>query len=155
MKILVAYDSYFGNTEQVARAIGGAIDPQHQVSITRISELKPEQLQGLDVLLVGSPTRAFSASDATKAFLKGLPAGSLQGVKVAAFDTRMDVKKAPGILRFLAGIFGFAAAPIAAQLQKKGGTPLGEPQGFMVKDTEGPLDEGELQRAAEWGMSIA
>ncbi len=155
MKILVAYDSYFGNTEQIARAVGGAIDPQHQVDITRISELKPEQLQNLDMLVVGSPTRAFSASDSTKAFLKGLSAGALNGVKVTAFDTRMDIKKAPGILRFLAGIFGYAAEPIAAQLKKKGGNPACQPQGFIVKDTQGPLEDGELQRAAEWGMTIA
>ena len=155
MKDLVTYDSYFGNTEQIARAIGGAFDPQNQVDIVRISELKPNQIQGLDVLVVGSPTRAFSPSEATKAFLKNLPSGALQGVKVAAFDTRMDVKKAPGILRFFAGIFGFAAAPIAKQLTKKGGTLACPPDGFFVKETEGPLEDGELQRAAEWGMSIA
>jgi flavodoxin len=155
MKVLVTYDSYFGNTEQIARAIGGAFDPQHQVSIVRISELKPNPTQGVDVLVVGSPTRAFRPSPATTAFLKQLPAGALQGVKVAAFDTRMDVKKAPGILRFFAGMFGFAAAPIAKLLTQKGGSLACPPDGFFVKDTEGPLEDGELQRAVEWGMGIA
>jgi flavodoxin len=154
MKIVVAFDSYFGNTQKIAEAVAGGFAPHHSVEVVRVSECKPEQLQGVELLVVGSPTRAFSASEATKAFLKGLPGGALRGVKVAAFDTRMDVTKAPGILRFLAGIFGFAAAPIAARLKQKGGTLAGEPAGFMVKDTEGPLEDGELDRAAAWAKTL-
>lgn len=152
MKALVAFDSYFGNTEKIARAIGAALGSA--VEVARVSEIQPDQLRGIDLLVVGSPTRAFRYSEGTKAFLKGLPAGALRGVKVTGFDTRMDVRKAPGILRFLAGIFGFAAEPIAAQLQKKGGALATKPQGFFVKDTEGPLEEGELKRAAAWAGQL-
>lgn len=154
MKILVAYDSYFGNTQKIAEAVAGGFAPHHSVEITRISELKPAQLQGVELLVVGSPTRAFNASDATRAFLKLLPPAALRGIKVAAFDTRIDAAKGPGILRFLAGIFGYAAVPIANGLAKKGGSPVGVPAGFFVKASEGPLEEGELDRAAAWARTL-
>ena len=52
-------------------------------------------------------------------------------------------------------IFGYAAKPIADRLEKKGGQLAVPPEGFYVTDTEGPLVEGELERAAEWARKIA
>ena len=105
----------------------------------------------MDLLVVGAPTRAFRPSDAIKAFLKELPNDSLKDVKVAAFDTRIDPKDIGNpILKFMANTFGYAAEPIAKGLVKKGGVLVGEPMGFVVLDSEGPLREGELERAADW-----
>jgi flavodoxin I len=39
-------------------------------------------------------------------------------------------------------------------LIKKGGSQVLAPAGFFVLNTEGPLKEGELERAAEWVKSI-
>jgi flavodoxin I len=54
----------------------------------------------------------------------------------------------------MAHMFGYAAEPIAASLVKHGGTQILPPAGFFVMDTEGPLREGELERAAAWGREI-
>jgi hypothetical protein len=51
-------------------------------------------------------------------------------------------------------LFGYAAAPIAKQLTKKGGELAVAPEGFFVAGTEGPLKEGEFTRAAEWAKRI-
>lgn len=154
MKALVVYDSYFGNTEKIARAVGVALGLA-STDVVKVSDVKPGQLAGLDLLIVGSPTRAMRASDGTKAFLKGLPSGSLNGVRVAAFDTRMTVDgKTPGFLRILVKVFGYAAEPIARRLVRKGGSQVLAPAGFLVKDSEGPLQSGELERAAEWVKPI-
>lgn len=51
-------------------------------------------------------------------------------------------------------IFGYAAEPIARQLMKKGGTLALPPEGFYVKASEGPLKDGELDRAAAWARQI-
>ena len=91
MKTLIVYDSFFGNTDQIARAIGNVLAAEADVSVVRVADVKPAHLAGLDLLIVGSPTRAFSASPATKAWLKNLPPNSLTGIKVAAFDTRADM----------------------------------------------------------------
>ncbi len=156
MKTLVVYETFYGNTEKVARAVAEALKAQGEVQTLRAAEAKPEHIAGVDLLIVGSPTRAFRPCPATKAFLAAIPAGALNGVKVAAFDTRTVMDKAvPGILRFMARIFGYAAQPIAASLQKKGGTLVGSPEGFFVRGSEGPLLEGELERAAEWAASLA
>jgi len=155
MKTLIVYDSYFGNTEKIAEAVGGALAQQNEVSLVRVSEVKPDQLQGIQLLAVGSPTRAFRPSDGTRAFLRELAPGSLNGVSVAAFDTRINPADTnSGFLRFMVRLFGYAAQPIAKDLQKKGGRLVGQPAGFEVKESEGPLKDGELERAASWASSL-
>jgi len=152
MKTLVIYDSVFGNTEQIAQAIGNALGSQKDVEILRVSNVKPEQLTGLELLIVGSPTRQFRPTAAINNFLKRIPKNGLKGVKVAAFDTRftMSVIEESRVLPFFVRLFGYAAKPISDRLKKKGGELIIPPEGFYVKDSEGPLKDGELERAAAW-----
>jgi flavodoxin I len=156
MKAMVVYDSGFGNTEKIAQAIGQALGPPEDVEIVRVGDVKPEQLTGITLLIVGSPTQRFSPTGATTGFLKGIPQNGLQGVKVAAFDTRLPVSEIERvrILAFFVKIFGYAAKPIADRLEKKGGELVIPPEGFFVEGTEGPLQEGELERAADWAKQI-
>jgi flavodoxin len=157
MKALVVYDSFFGNTERIAQSIGNALGPPEDVGILRVVDVRPEQLAGLKLLIVGSPTRAFRPSPAMKNFLKSIPKDGLKGAKVAAFDTRItdkEIDSAVFILRILVNIFGYAAKPIADRLVKKGGEPIVPPEGFFVRGTEGPLKEGELERASDWAKQI-
>jgi flavodoxin I len=58
------------------------------------------------------------------------------------------------LLTVFVNLFGYAAQPIARGLQKKGGKLVGTPEGFFVKDKEGPLEEGELERAAGWALGL-
>ena len=151
MKTLIVYDSYFGNTEKIAQAICDSFDKGSKAEIIKVSECKPEQLKGLDLLIVGSPTRGFRPTEAMTAFLNSLPGDSLMGIKVAVFDTRMkgeDIK--PKILRFIVKLGGYAAKPMADMLVKKGGTLILPPEGFSVKGNAGPLKEGEIDRAKTW-----
>jgi flavodoxin len=156
MKAMVVYDSAYGNTKKVAEAMGEALAPSGEVKILHVAEAKPEQLAGLSLLIVGSPTQKFTATGPTSSFLKSIPTSGLQGVRVAAFDTRFPESKINeiGILAFFVRIFGYAAEPIAKRLRKKGGELAVEPEGFYVGDTEGPLLEGELERAASWARQI-
>ncbi|MBC7234314.1 MAG: flavodoxin family protein [Chloroflexi bacterium] len=155
MKVLIIYDSVFGNTEQVARAMGEALRAQAEVDVLRVGDVKPEHLTGLDALLVGSPTRAFRPTPETTKLLNGIPREGLKGVKVAAFDTRIDPSDIHSpILSFFVKLFGYAAKPIADKLVKKGGDLAAPPEGFIVKGSEGPWREGELERAAEWAKQI-
>ena len=153
MKALVVYDSVFGNTEQVAYALRDSLGPD--VEALRVGDVKHEQLVGLEYLIVGSPTRAFNPTKAITSFLKKIPGGSLRGVKVAAFDTRIDSEDVnSSVLNVFVRFFGYAAKPIADRLQKKGGPLVASPEGFYVEDTEGPLREGELERADAWIAGI-
>ncbi len=157
MKAMVVYDSQFGNTGQVAQAIGSALGSEQDVETRQVGEVKPEQLTGLTLLIVGSPTQRFKPTAATSNLLKGIPKHGLQGVRVAAFDTRFteaEIEKVR-ILAFFVRLFGYAAKPISDRLEKKGGELAAPPEGFYVADTEGPLLDGELERAADWAGQIA
>jgi len=66
---------------------------------------------------------------------------------VAAFDTRLTSK--------FVRIFGYAAVRIADSLKRNGGTLIASTEGFFVKGKEGPLKEGELERATRWAKEIA
>ena len=139
-----------------ARAVGDALAAHADVQTLRVGDVKPEHLTGLSLLIVGSPTRAFSASPATKAWLKALVPNSLSGVKVTAFDTRADMNDVNSrALTAFVKLFGYAAEPIAAGLTKRGGMLVIPAEGFFIKDKEGPLKDGEIERATAWGRQIA
>ena len=154
MKALVIYDSVFGNTEKVAQAIGAALEAQAEVSVIKVGDVRGAFWEGQDALIVGSPTRAFSPTPATKKLLAGIPRQGLAGTQVAAFDTRMDIEQAPGILKAMVKLFGYAAEPLAARLRRKGGQEALPAAGFIVEDTEGPMREGEFERVAAWAKGI-
>lgn len=155
MKALVIYDSFFGNTEKVARAIADGIGPQGETGVLPVKEVRPEHLRDAALLVVGSPTRAFRPSPDTLAFLDSLPVKSLQGMRVAAFDTRISLDRLnSGLLRFFVNTGGYASKPIANRLIRKGGLLKAAPEGFKVLDKEGPLAEGELERAKQWGGKL-
>ncbi len=155
MKILVIYDSVFGNTEKIAQSVAGALAERGEVETLNVKDATPQKLAGAGLVAVGSPTRAFRPTEGMQAFLKNLPANALNGVKVTAFDTRIalaDVNNA--FLTFMAHIFGYAAKPMANAMVRKGGQLAATPEGFFVKGTEGPLKDGELERAAAWAKGI-
>jgi len=152
MNVLVVYDSYFGNTEKIAQRIA---DPRRRYLNTSSIGCINGPAQEPSLFVLGSPTRAFRPSDATKVFLAKLERNTLEGVKVAAFDTRMNPEKVGNpILGLMVRIFGYAAKPIADKLVKRGGVLMGEPIGFEMVESEGPLYEGELERAETWARGL-
>lgn len=160
MKAMVIYDSQFGNTAQIAQAVGrglvDALGSQDDVAVRQVAEVRPESLAGLAVLVLGSPTQKFRPTSPIKQLLKDLPKNALRGVRIAAFDTRLTEEEinSHGVLTKFVDIFGYAAKPIADELRKKGGQEAAAPTGFYVAGTEGPLLEGELERATAWAKQI-
>ena len=162
MRALVVYESMWGNTEQVARAIGRGLGTSGPVEVLDVSGAPPQQLTGLDLLVVGGPTHAFSLSrestrkDAVtkgapsgheqrgvREWLDGLPAGDLA---VATFDTR--VAKA----RHLPGS---AARKAGKKVRRHHLGRVVDTESFWVDDLAGPLLDGELDRARAWGRELA
>lgn len=155
MKTLILYHSYFGNTEKIASAIKDGLNSYGEVTLIKIDEAEPEKLKDIDLLIVGTPTRAFRPTPLAVNFLKKLPRNSLAGIEIAAFDTRISIKDANSkLLTFMAGLFGYAAEPLQKLMIKKGGMPTGKPEGFYVKESEGPITDGELERASLWAASL-
>ncbi len=162
MKALVVYESMWGNTEQVARAVARGLAESGAVEVLDVSGEVPHELLGTDLLVVGGPTHAFSMSrpstrqDAVRKgapashegpgireWLDDLPAGD---VPVATFDTRV------GKARHLPGS---AAKGAAKHVRRHHVGRVVDTESFWVEDMEGPLVDGELDRAVEWGRSLS
>jgi flavodoxin len=157
MKALVVYDSFFGNTEKIARAIAEGMTSNAEVEVKKISEVTQPDFVNADWVVVGSPTRGFRPTKTISSFMQVLPDGLLRGKKVAAFDTRIgerEINAGPFFLKYLVRIFGYAAKPLASSLLKAGGLQPLQPEGFLVHGTEGPLADGELERANAWGKML-
>ena len=159
MKAVVVYESLWGNTEAVARAIaeglgGGA-------AALNTDEATGEAVAGADLIVGGAPLLGFQlptdemrkgivdnkankrgdfSHPTMRAWLDGLPAGSGRG---AGFETRIWWSP------------GSAAKTIGELLAAKGFAPAAEPHKFIVTGRYGPLKDGELDRARAWGHELA
>ncbi len=159
MKALVIFDSAYGNTQQIAQAIGGVLGTPEDVKVLKVNDVNLDHLVGLELLIVGSPTQRFRPTPAISNMLNRKPQNSLEGIKVAAFDTRLTMREINDtpVLAFFVRISGdsaYAAKHIAGQLKKNGGRLIVPPEGFYVDGMEGPLVEGELERAVDWTKHI-
>jgi flavodoxin I len=139
MKALVVYDSVKGNTEMIAQAIGKAL----AADTLRFNAVNPSDLKEADLLVLGSPTYGGRPTRSMQAFVAGL---TPMGKSAATFDTRIPAAWVK--------LFGFAADKMAKILIGKGAKLIGKPAGFFVKGSNGPLKEGELERAAEWAKKL-
>lgn len=106
-------------------------------------------------MFIGSPTRAFNATPAIMTFIKCLSKGKLDGVQAAAFDTRINPEQTESkFLKFMIKLFGYADVKIANALTKAGAELPIESAGFGITGTEGPLLDGEIERAKSWADQI-
>lgn len=137
MEVLIIYDSNFGNTKKVADHI--ATEFGSNASSLSVNDFNQNQLQGIKLLIVGSPINAWRPTKKIKEFLNRLDPVKMKGIKAAAFDTRVK-----------SFISGDAAKKIARALENSGASVVAPPTGFYVKGNEGPLLDGELKKAEEW-----
>lgn len=160
MKAVVVYESHWGNTAAIGRAIAEGIGDGTQALPT--SEATAEALAGVDLIVAGAPLLGFGlpseqmvgslrneagkpptpadlSHPPLRSWIEALPAG--QG-RAAAFETRIWWSP------------GSAAKKALRLLEGKGFRPLGRER-FVVTGRYGPLKEGELERARAWGADLA
>lgn len=145
MNALVIYDSQYSNTEKIAQAIATGIGGGARA--VHVKQATAADVQGVDLLVLGSPTVGFNALPAVLAWLDGLPPRALAKARAAAFDTRMHLPRWLFFARFAAPLLDKRLRKLAAQV-------AAAPEGFFVVDREGPLAEGELARAQAWGAQL-
>jgi hypothetical protein len=169
MRALVVFESMFGNTEAIARAIAEGLAAEATVEVVEVSAAPPSIPAGVDLLVVGGPTHAHGMSkpesradsarragdrlvsrgSGIREWLEGLSGGPTT-VVAAAFDTRI---KGPGLL------WGSAAKGADKLLRGRGFRVAAAPESFLVDGPTGPLFdrlvEGEAERARAWGVALA
>jgi flavorubredoxin len=161
MKAVVVYESLWGNTAAVARAIAEGIGPDTPAVTT--DAVSGEMIADADLIVAGAPVLAFSlptdairdnvakseadaptppdlAHPSMRSWLESLPAGSGQ---CAAFETRIWWSPRG------------ATGDIERRLEQAGYRVVAKAHKFVVKDKYGPLREGELERASQWGAELA
>lgn len=155
MKIIIIYDSAYGNTEEIAKAIGRTLKDKAEVSISKVGNINPENAGEADLLIIGSPTRIFSPTRAIVDFIRAIPESTLQGVKIATFDTRFSFRDVRSRLMYnLMIMFGYAARPLTRKLVRKGARCIIKPEGFYVEGYRGPLKYDEVERASNWAEEV-
>jgi len=141
VKTLVIYDTNYGNTKKIAKAIASNLGKNTKtISLTNF---KTKNLKGIDMLVVGCPVIAWNPTEKMNLFLTGLKDNELAGIKAASFDTRMKLF-----------FFTDAAKKISKELVRAGATIIANPQDFYVRKAEGPLRSGEMEKAAVWAADI-
>jgi len=147
MNALIVYHSEFGNTRQIAEAIAEVFQGAGGARMLSTGQLTPADLKGADLLVMGTPTHKMKLPEAVQPVLEDLPRRVLQSVPVAAFDTSYEMGA------FLARFT--AAKRIDRALRRLGGKRLVTPQTFHVhRHHEGPLLDGEIERAQHWAETI-
>jgi hypothetical protein len=161
VKTVVVYESLWGNSAAVARAIAEGIGPGAQA--LRTDEASAAVVADADLVVAGAPLLGFSlptdkmrdgirtnpgrppappdlSHPSLRSWLEALPAG--EG-RFAAFETRLRLSP------------GSATADIARGFERTGYRQVAEAQRFLVKGKFGPLRDGELEKARKWGAELA
>jgi flavodoxin len=159
VKALVVYESMFGNTQAVARAVADRLSEAFEVTLADVRQVPPAH--DVDLLVVGAPTHAWGLSrpstridaerqgtireGATEIGLREYLNLSpmLTGVAAATFGTRVDKAWA-----------GSAARKAHQRLRRLGCRMLLPAQNFAVTGTTGPLLDGEQERAGRWAAQL-
>ena len=158
MKAVILYESLYGNTEAVARAIAEGLGPIGEVALARFGEALEGAAEEAGLVVLGGPTHGWGMTrpnSRKRPDAEGYALGAREWLErprqgaarmAAVFDTRF------GKPRWLTGS---AALRIARQLGKSGYRLVAPPESFFVLHTEGPLRDGEVDRARMWGAELA
>ena len=165
MRVVIGFESMYGNTRRIAEAIATAFASSDEVNVAPVNALS-DSAADADLLVVGVPTHAHglprpgsrraavdaaqkkagrhvveaSATDAgVREWLNAMPLRMPS--HVAAFDTRF---------RLPAWLVGHPARAVLRALARRGATAAAPPESFFVSRNE-ELLPGELERARQWG----
>ena len=168
MRALVVYESMFGNTQAIARAIVDGLSSAVTVDLVEVGAAPTTIPSDVGLLVVGGPThghgmskpetRHSAADKATggvvsrgigvREWLGSIRRGST-GAAAVAFDTRI---KGPRLL------WGSAAQGADKELRRLGFRIAAPPESFLVSGPTGPTSDavvaGEVERARRWGETL-
>jgi flavodoxin len=145
MNTLIIYDSQYGNTQKIADRIAETLQEFGNVRTVQAGEFQPEELEKVDLLVIGSPTQAWRATPPIRDFILHLDERALNHLSIAEFDTVLDMPRL---------IAGSAAETMAKMLRRMGAFQIVPAENFIVAGREGPLAAGELEHAARWALTL-
>lgn len=164
MRALVVYESMFGNTRAVAEQVKAGLETAMVVDVVAVDQAPDLDALDVDLIVVGAPTHAFGLSrEATREDAAQRAGGATAtdravgarewlfaahsvpaGLVAATFDTHVKTPPVPGR----------ASRAAEKRLQRLGARVVAA-ESFYVRGYEGPMLDGELERARAWGETLA
>ena len=167
MRCLVVYESIYGNTRDIALAIADGAATTIPTDAVEVADAPTTIPADVGLLIVGGPTHGFTMTrpgtraDAMTKHADGFEGSFVstdsgirewlgevtvsKGTRFATFDTKIAKPHLPGS----------AAVKAARLLKRKRLVPVADPENFWVEGTHGPLTDGDLERAKQWGAMVA
>lgn len=146
-KIIIVYESKYGNTKVVAETIAQGMTEIEgtEVVVTELKKVDISKIRDYDAILVGSPNHIGGPTWGIKKFIGKLGKLSLEGKQFAAFDT------------YLGKSFEQAVKKMEKRINDKvsGSKLLAPGLSIRVKGMKGPIAEGELPKCRNFGNKIA
>ena len=152
-KGVVIYDSNFGNTEKIARALADGLEQKGmEIDCLWIDEVDVEELTKYDFIALGGPTHILRTSKPMKAFLETLKTVDLRGLKGFSFDTRNKSRMNSKNWLLLENS---AARVIEGVLKSRNVDIVETRRSALVEGREGPLHDGMVEMFTQIGTEIA
>jgi flavodoxin len=145
-RALLVYESKYGNTKRIAEAIAEGIRQAGDIECKLVvpAEAQPDELLRYDAILFGSPNHMQEPSRGVTGFIDRAASVDLRGKLSAAFDTYMGANK------------GVAVGKLQRKIREKlrGLKLVAEGFSAEVKSRTGPLVDGEIPRAQQFGLNV-
>ena len=145
--VAIVVESKYGNTAKVAEAIAKGLNESgiEDVTISRIREADISQIARADIILIGSPNHVGGPTRSVRKLIRRMSTSDLTNKQVAFFDTYMGKD------------IGKAVRKMEAETSSRGPKTrvLTSGLSLRVEGMKGPLAEGELEKAVEFGKSIS
>ena len=146
-KVIIVYESRYGNTRLVADTIaeGMAEVAGVETTIRGVKEVDLNQINEYDAVLVGSPNHIGRATGSIRKFLDSFAGLRNEGKMAAFFDT------------YLGDDYEKAVKKMENQLAKKAPSWKLVAPGLSIRvdKAKGPVTDGELPKCREFGVRIA
>lgn len=145
-KVLIVYESRWGNTKHVVETIIDEIKeaPETEVTLCELKDIDTKELNNFDTILIGSPNHIGNATMSIRTFIDKLRKLNPEGKLVAFFDTYFEDQFQVAINK-MEKLIG----------QKASGLKLISPSlSIKVEGIKGPIANGELAKAKEFGIRI-
>jgi flavodoxin len=147
VRVLVVYDTKYGNTKRVAETIVEGIGEVEgiETALSDVEDTNPKTAADYDAILIGSPTHFGGPVRGIKKFIDKLGKLDVKAKWVAVFDT------------YLRDDFEKSVKKMEKRLSEK--VPrlklITSGLSIQVDDMKGPVTDGELPKCKEFGHKIA
>ena len=146
-KVIVVYESKYGNTKQVAETIVEGMNEIERIEavLKEPKHVEPTEVLDYDVILIGSPNHIGGPTRGIRKFIDKLGKIGLEGKPGAVFDT------------YMGGDFNKAVRKMEKRINEKvhGLKLITSGLSIKVAGTKGPIVEGELTKCKDFGKKIA